>query len=584
MASRSNPSGHVAVVPAGGIKTAIKDYFKLADSKPQTIANEIWGGIVMYLVSLYVLNAAVGWQAGSCPTCFTTTNVTSSAGYTAMQYRALSGAISLAAGISTIAMGVFGNMPIVVAPGITGIALQTVSTVIGPNGAKAAALIVGLLIFTFALFSKRIKMISSIPEDYRLGVAAGKGGVIALIALRNTGLIHPTLIGFNNFFSYNVILSLVGFMIIIFFQSRRLVTLSFVGEIVIITTASLIIRGATGTTIVTEAQGAIIDLAQIAGVPSFAGFIDANAFGLFKYVIGATIHTLIDILATVTAIILMCVVRTNIGYDKETFTSVLSESAKCYNIFMCIAVCQVLVSPFLGVAPVTPFIQSTAGIMVGARTGLSAVVCGTLFLISTLFASPIASIIPLSAVGPVVFVSCLPVVQALKYVDFDSPSRTIPAFLAFFLMTLTNSIGVGVSFSFMILFVSFALSADWVILTPQMVCSFLVCTVLLLIETGLVTSMNVLGAVIGGFSAAAIIISLLMAYPLRGYFYKNPGLVTNSHTHSNHPSDPNQVKSIRLSKDKLSQAMSNTPVHRVVSYDESQLVNSVISEREDSKA
>jgi hypothetical protein len=171
--------------------------------------------------------------------------------------------------------------------------------------------------------------------------------------------------------------------------------------------------------------------------------------------------------------------------------------------------------------------------MVGARTGLSAVVCGSLFLISTLFASPIASIIPMSAIGPVVFVSCLPVVQALKYVDFGSPTRTIPAFLAFFLMTFTNSIGVGVSFSFVILFVSFALSPDWNLLTPQMVCTFFICTVLLLIETGLVNNIEVLGAVVGGFALASIVLTLLMLYPLRDYFTTNPGLVTNSHSHQN---------------------------------------------------
>jgi hypothetical protein len=173
--------------------------------------------------------------------------------------------------------------------------------------------------------------------------------------------------------------------------------------------------------------------------------------------------------------------------------------------------------------------------MVGARTGLSAVVCGILFLISTLFASPIASIIPLSAVGPVVFVSCLPVVQALRYIDIGSPIRAIPAFLAFFLMMLTNSIGVGVSFSYVVLFAVFIFSADWVLLTPQMVASFSMCTVLLLVETGLVTTLETLGAVVGGLALFAILAGLLMSYPLSGYFVVNSGLVSSSHHTQPHP-------------------------------------------------
>ena len=235
---------------------------------------------------------------------------------------------------------------------------------------------------------------------------------------------------------------------------------------------------------------------------------------------------------------------------------------------------------------VTPFIQSTAGIMVGARTGLSAVVCGSLFLISTLFASPIASVIPLAATGPVLFVACLPVVQGLRYLDFSSPVRVIPAFLAFFLMTLTNSIGVGVSFSFVILFGSFALTEDWVLLTPQMVCSFFVCTVLLLVETGLVTSMDVLGAIVGGFAVASIVISLAMAYPLKGYFYSNPGLVTNSHSHNNHsdavPMSSPSSKNYRSSKgQQASRPQSPTNTNTIDSIADDRAATTTYSQADD---
>jgi len=293
--------------------------------------------------------------------------------------------------------------------------------------------------------------------------------------------------------------------------------------------------------IVNPIEAMFPDMSVVASPPSFDTFNYVNAFAIARYVITASIHILIDMIATVTALILMCVVRVSLGYDKETFTSVLSESSKCYKIFISIAICQVLVSPFLGVAPVTPFIQSTAGILVGSRTGLSAVVCGVLFLVSVPFASPIAAIVPLCATAPVVFVACLPVVQGLRYIDFGSPLRCIPALLAFFLMTLTNSIGVGVSFSYVIMFSVFVFSSDWNLLTPQMVASFSMCAALLLIETGLISTIEGLAGVVGGFALFGIIVGLLIAFPFAGYFYTNSGLVSNSHSNSegrnnHHPS------------------------------------------------
>jgi xanthine/uracil/vitamin C permease (AzgA family) len=310
----------------------------------------------MYLVSLYVLGAAPIWQAGACPGCTERLNVTSPAGYTDAQFRTLPAAVALAGGISTIFMGLYGNMPIIVAPGISGIYFQQLAVETSPGCAQAASLIVGLFIFAFALMSKKIKIISSTPEDFRLGVAAGKGGLIALIALRNCGLVSPEGTAFVADFNYNVILALLGFAIIIISQQKGFLVFSFIGTIVIISTLSLIIRGATNTTIVGSLQGALPDLSLVAKPPTFDDFSYDNGFFIAQFVIRATFHNLIDIVATVTALVLMSVVRFRFGYDKESFTSVLSESSKCFQIFVSIGLCQVLVSPFLGVSPVSlPF-------------------------------------------------------------------------------------------------------------------------------------------------------------------------------------------------------------------------------------
>ena len=101
-----------------GVFDLIQKQFHLPDQKLPTFMNEIYGGLVMYLATVNILTKVPVWQAGACPDCMEGLNVTSPAGYTAEQLRALPGAVALAAGISTIVMGFAGNMPIMVAQGL----------------------------------------------------------------------------------------------------------------------------------------------------------------------------------------------------------------------------------------------------------------------------------------------------------------------------------------------------------------------------------------------------------------------------------------------------------------------------------
>jgi len=336
-----------------GVLDHVQKQFRLPDQKFKTFMNEIYGGIAMYFASLYVLTASPMWEAGECLECLEELNVTSPMGYNAEQYRNLPATVALAAGISTLVMGFGGNMPMAVTPAIAAMPFGPLAKAITPGGAQACALIVGLIVLTFAIFSKQIKIIGSTPEDFRLGVAAGKGGVIALIYLRSAGLVSDTTTSYNAFFDYNVILTLFGLLIIALAQAREYMAFSFIGTVIIVTALSLIVRVSTDSVIVDPVLLEMPNISSMVSVPSFAAFNYANGFIIGQYIITASINLVIDIVATVTALILMCVVRTNVGYDKETFTSVLSESTKCYRIFISIAVCQVFLSPFLGVAPVS---------------------------------------------------------------------------------------------------------------------------------------------------------------------------------------------------------------------------------------
>jgi AGZA family xanthine/uracil permease-like MFS transporter len=487
--------------------------------KRQNIITEIIGGITMFLVSTYILSASQGWQGGSCPNCGVTSNATSSNKFTALQYQAIPSNVALTAGLSTILMGLIGDLPVVLASGLPGITYGDLARTIGAPGAQGAVLVVGLLVSCFAFISRQIHFIAAIPEDLRLGMAAGKGGLIALVALRNMGIVSTTGTAFVSVFNYNMILSMVGLGVLIALLQRQMNRMSYIISIAVVVFLSLVIRAATGTVILRPFDMEVPTVSALAGAPDFTSWTSSpnNAYTVFRYIIVNSIQIIIDMVVTITAIVLTAVVS-RLGYDREIFTYTLSDSAKMVRVFGTIGLVNVIIAPWFGVAPATPFIQSTAGIVVGARSGLSAVVCGSLFIMLSMCANPVATIIPLAAMGPVVFMACLPSVQGLKFIDYHLPSRYGPALFAFFLMTLTSSIPMGCSYGITLLVGVWICTGDWKYFSPQLMACFYVCIVLLVMETQLVTTVEGLGALLGGAFGLIIITWLIMSQVLPNNF------------------------------------------------------------------
>ena len=212
--------------------------------------------------------------------------------------------------------------------------------------------------------------------------------------------------------------------------------------------------------------------------------------------------------------VLRCIVRT----DLLSMYRALAESDKVMRILLVDGFCNTLLAPLLGVSIVTPFSETAAGIVVGARTGLASVVTGSLFLISCLFAAPIASIIPPEASGGAILVSCFFIVQYLKYIDFERMPHSVPALMAFVLIPFTSSISVGASFSFVVMIGIWVLTPERVDINLQMIVAFGVAVLLLVVETGLVTDTATMGAVLGGLFLFVLFAGFLQYLLLTGGF------------------------------------------------------------------
>ena len=261
---------------------------------------------------LYVFRLGPIFQAGEYTECETSINGTTKAGYTCDQLQALPISYALVGGLSTILMGLVGGVPFTVAPGLSSSdAFRQAAIATGsPQNILACNIIVGLIVLLFGATSKRTKVIHAMPEDYRLGVAAGIGGFLALIGVRSMNLIIPGTTAFVKTFSYRTILGLAGVMLITVLSSfgDHVASLSFILSITTITVVSVIIRASLNEPILPPGyESGVAPLAPlVSALPSFDNW-SANDFTIFQYIVLQTVNKIVDLQATIIALILLTV-------------------------------------------------------------------------------------------------------------------------------------------------------------------------------------------------------------------------------------------------------------------------------------
>lgn len=392
--------------------------------------------------------------------------------YNLNQYHALPSAIALCAGLSTLLMGLVGNMPLVVAPGFAlakdyrALVLKLASY----SGVNAANMVVGAILVVAALTARYAKPISSLPEDLRLGLTAGIGAFICLIGLRNSHII-TTSGAIVSVWDYKALLGMLGIIIIAIIGNRGgeggpITRYAYIIEIVIISVISICIGVGKGTLTIPP----MVDeqyIGELAGQISVESWND-KGFEVLEYIIRTVLNMYTNIFGSVTAIVLVACI-TKLGYNKEIFHETLKESKKLSLVFLAGALANLIIAPLLGICLVTPFLQSVAGVSVGARTGFSSVVSGTLFLLSTPFAEQIPLLLPSEAAGPAMVVCCFTVIKCLRHIDDRNPVKMIPAYIAFVLIPFTTSIVSGFSYAYIVLFATWVTSDMWTSITPQMV-------------------------------------------------------------------------------------------------------------------
>ena len=389
------------------------------------VRTEIVAGLTTFLAMAYILAVNPNYL-GSVP------GVNSAAIFTAT---------AISAAVATLCMAFFANYPVALASGM-GLNAFFAFTVCGVMGysykvALTAVLVEGIIFMLLSLFKFREALVNQIPANLKLGITAGIGLFITIIAMINSGIVvnnDSTLVGVGNFASPELVLSIVGLIIIGVFHHYKVPGDILLGILAtwILGIIAQLIGWYTGPSLLPSFSGA--SFAAPAMFQFDFGFVKDN-ISAFLFVVFTFLYT--DIFDT--AGTLIGVAEKGNLLDKD------GKLPRAGGALMADAVGTV-VGACLGTSTVTSYVESSAGVAVGGRTGLTAVTTAVMFLISIVFA-PIFLAIPSFATTPAMLYVGLLMLSSVKKMSFDGDiADVIGGFLAIVVMPFTYSIATGIMF------------------------------------------------------------------------------------------------------------------------------------------
>src|SRR5690554_4825474 len=395
-----------------------------------TVRKEVVAGITTFLTMAYII--------------VVNPSLLSSTG---MDFGAVFVATCLAAAVGTLIMGLWANYPIVLAPGM-GLNAFFSFTVVGSMGyswevALGAVFLSGMIFFSLSIFKIREWIINSIPMSLRFGISAGIGFFLALIALQNADIVvdHPaTLVGLGDIKTPESLLFFAGFVLICALSFRRITGAVMIGII------------------------AITVVGMMMGIVEFKGFVSmppSIAPTLMKLDIAGALNVgMISIVFAFLFVDLFDTSGTLIGAAQRG--GLLDKDGKLPRLGRALMSDSVatMTGAALGTSTTTSYIESTAGISAGGRTGLTAVFVAILFL-ACLLLSPLASIIPPYATAPALLYVAVLMTGGLKLVDWEDITDAAPAVVTALMMPLTFSIANGIAMGFITYAAIKALSGRW---------------------------------------------------------------------------------------------------------------------------
>jgi AGZA family xanthine/uracil permease-like MFS transporter len=393
-----------------------------------SVKTELLAGLATFLTMAYitVVNPAILSSDG-----------------TGMAFGAVFTATIIAAMVGTLIMGLWANWPVALAPGMGLNAFFTFGVIFGMGytyqQALAAVFVAGVVFIALSVTPARKYIINSIPRSMKLGVGAGIGLFLAIIGLKNAGVVvdNPaTLVGLGDVSSVPVLLAGLGFVIMAILDKRGVP-----GAVIIGILATSIIAWVTGVAEMGGVAGAIPS-------PEHAFSLDFSMLATAGFIGTAFAFLFVDFFDTAGTLTSVANLTGKVNKDGEVDgidRAVMADSV------------ATTVGALAGTSNTTSYIESGAGIKEGGRTGLTAVTVAVLFG-ACLFFAPLAQSIPAFATGAALVFIATYFLRNIADIDWQDVTEYAPAVLAAVLMPLTFSIAHGIALGFIAYAVIKALS------------------------------------------------------------------------------------------------------------------------------
>ena len=361
-------------------------------------------------------------------------------------------ATALSAAIATICMAFFANYPVALASGmgLNAFFAYTVCLTMGYSYkvALTAIFFEGIIFMFLSIFKFREALVNKIPKNLKLGITAGIGLFITIIALINAGIVvnnDSTLIGLGNLGSPQVVLAIVGLLIIGVLHHYKIKGDILIG--ILATWVLGIIAELVGWYVVDVEAGVYSLIPSLSWESIKANFAAPALFQFDFAFITENFMSFAVVIFTFLYTDIFDTVGTLIGVAQKG--NLLAEDGslpKAGGALMADAV-GTIAGACLGTSTVTSYVESSAGVAAGGRTGLTALTTGILFLIAIPFA-PIFLAIPGFATTPAMLFVGLLMLSAVTKMDFDGDiADAVGGFLAVVMMPFTYSIATGIMFA-----------------------------------------------------------------------------------------------------------------------------------------
>lgn len=390
----------------------MEKYFKLKEHGT-TVRTEVIAGLTTFLTMAYILIVNPLFLSE-----------------TGMDFGAIFTATALASAIATLVMAFTANLPFALAPGMGLNAFFAFTVVLGMGKswqfALTAVFLEGIIFILLTIFNIREAIINSIPSNVKKAISVGIGLFIAFIGFQNAGMIiddGATLVHLGDFTNGTALLAVIGLMV-----TGVLLAFNLKGALLIGIVITTLVGIPFGITQAPSGSWAPPSLA-----PIFFQFEFANIF-TFEMLIVLFTFLFVDMFDTVGTLI---GVSTKAGLlDKDGNIPKVKQALMADAIGTTVGAC-------LGTSTVTTYVESSAGVAEGGKTGLTAATVAVLFLVA-LFLSPLFLAVPGAATAPALILVGLFMITPVKDIDFADYTEAIPAFLTLIVMPLAYSIADGI--------------------------------------------------------------------------------------------------------------------------------------------